>query len=162
MLTRPTRCAVVLAAAAALLAGATGCSGCGRSSEPVVTPLPKAVQDLGSIAQAYREAFEQRGKAPESFDDLRQYLTSLGGSPDEMRVSPNDGQPYVVMWGADPTRGGPGPVKGMWSIVAHEQTGANGVRAVADARGLAITVTDEEFAKLTFIRKRKSGKSGEK
>ena len=79
-----------------------------------------------------------------------------------MRVSPNDGQPYVVMWGRDPTRGGPGPVKGMWSIVAHEQTGANGMRAVADMRGLATTVTDEEFAKLTFIRKRKSEKSGEK
>jgi hypothetical protein len=162
MLTRPTRRAAILAITSALLLGSTGCSGCGRSSDAVVTPLPKAVQDVGSIAQAYREAFEQTGKAPESFNDLRQYLISLGGNPDEMRVSPNDGQPYVVMWGADPTRGGPGPVKGMWSIVAHEQTGANGARAIADTRGLAITVTDEEFAKLTFIRKRKSWKSGEK
>src|SRR5262245_39301551 len=137
MTTHPTRRAAMIAVLAALLIGSPGCSGCGGSSGPVVTPLPKAVQDLGSIAQAYREAFEQSGKAPESFDDLRKYLTSLGGNPDEMRVSPNDGQAYVVMWGADPTRGGPGPVKGMWSIVAHEQTGANGVRAVADIRGLA-------------------------
>jgi len=127
----------------------------------VVTPLPKAEQDLCSIAQAYREAFEQTGKAPESFDDIRKYLGSFG-NPDDMRVSPNDGQPYVVMWGADPTRGGAGPVKGMWAIVAHEQAGAGGKRAVADTRGLATTVTDEEFAKLTFIRKRKSGKSEEK
>jgi hypothetical protein len=162
MTTHLTRRAAVIAVMAALLIGSPGCAGCGRSSDPVVTPLPKAVQDVGSISQAYREAFEQTGKAPESFDDLRKYLTSLGGNPDDMRVSPNDGQPYVVMWGADPTRGGPGPIKGMWSIVAHEQTGANGVRAVADIRGLAVTVTDEEFAKLTFIRKRKSGKSGEK
>jgi len=143
---------------AALLATLPGCSGCSRSSDPVVTPIPKAEQDLCSIAQAYREAFEQTGKAPESFDDIRKYLASLG-NPDDMRVSPNDGQPYVVMWGADPTRGGAGPVKGMWSIVAHEQTGKNGRRAVADIRGLATTVTDEEFAKLSFIRKRKSGKS---
>jgi len=156
-----TRRAAVLSATAALLVSLTGCSGCGGASGPVVTPLPKAEQDLCSIAQAYREAFEQTGKAPESFDDLRKYLVSLGGNPDDMRISPNDGQPYVVMWGADPTRGGGGPVRGMWAIVAHEQTGAGGKRAVADMRGLATTVTDEEFARLTFIRKRKSGKSGE-
>jgi hypothetical protein len=132
-------------------------AGCGGSSDPVVTPIPKAEQDLCSIAQAYREAFEQKNKAPESFDDLRPYLTSFG-NPDDMRVSPNDGQPYVVMWGCDPTKGGGGPVKGMWSIVAHEQAGAGGKRAVADMRGLATTVTEEEFARLRFIGgKKKSG-----
>jgi hypothetical protein len=146
------------AALAVLLAGSSGCM---RTPDPVVTPLPKAEQNLCSIAQAYREAFEQTGKAPESFDDLRKYLAGLG-NPDDMRVSPNDGQPYVVMWGADPTRGGGGPVRGMWSIVAHEQKGAGGMRAVADVRGLATTVTDDEFAKLTFIRKRKAEKSGGK
>lgn len=132
---------------AALLAMAIGCGG---SSDPVVTPIPKAEQDLCSIAQAYREAFEQKNKAPESFDDLRPYLTSFG-NPDDMRVSPNDGQPYVVLWGCDPTKGGGGPVKGMWSIVAHEQVGAGGQRAVADMRGLATTVTEEEFSRLRFI-----------
>jgi hypothetical protein len=124
-------------------------AGCGNP-QPVVTPLPKAEQDLCSIAQAYREAFERTNRAPESFDELRPYLTSFG-NPDDMRVSPNDGQPYVVMWGADPTKGGGGPVKGMWSIIAHEEKGKNGQRAVADIRGLAATVTDEEFAKLRFI-----------
>ena len=47
-----------------------------------------------------------------------------------------------------PTKGGGGPVRGMWSIIAHEQNGTGGQRAVADVRGLAITVTDEEFARL--------------
>ena len=137
---------------AAVAAGGGGCS----RSDPVVTPLPKAEQDLCSIAQAYREAFERTNKAPESFEELRPFLASFG-NPDDMRVSPNDGQPYVVMWGADPTKGGGGPVKGMWSIIAHEQTGKNGLRAVADIRGLAATVTDEEFAQLRFIQKKKSG-----
>ena len=147
----------VFSATAALLVSLTGCSGCGHGSGPVVTPLPKAEQDLCSIAQAYREAFERTNKAPESFEELRPFLVSFG-NPDDMRVSPNDGQPYVVMWGADPTRGGGGPVKGMWSIVAHEQTGKDGRRAVADMRGLAATVTDEEFARLRFISaKKKSG-----
>jgi hypothetical protein len=130
--------------------------GCGRSSDPVVTPIPKAEQDLCTIAQAYVAAFEEKNKPPESFDDLRRYLAGFG-NPDDMRLSPNDGQPYVVMWGCDPTRGGAGPVRGMWSIVAHEQTGKDGRRAVADTRGLATTVTDEEFAKLKFIGKRKTG-----
>lgn len=139
----------------ALLAAAVGCVG---SSDPVVTPIPKSEQDLCSIAQAYVAAFEEKNKPPESFDDLRPYLTALGGNPDDMRVSPNDGQPYVVLWGGDPTRGGAGPVKGMWAIVAHEQTGKNGMRSVADTRGLATTVTEEEFAKLRFIGgKKKSG-----
>src|SRR5262245_7118906 len=147
--------AAQLAATVVLVTGFSGC----WSSTPVVTPLPKAEQDLCSIAQAYREAFEQTGKAPESFDDIRKYLAGLG-NPDDMRASPNDGQPYVVMWGADPTRGGGGSVRGMWSIVAHEQTGKGGKRAVADIRGVATTVADEEFARLTFIRKRKSDKPG--
>ena len=150
-----TRRAIAFSATAALLVGLVGCSGCGGGpSGVVVTPLPKAEQDLCSIAQAYKETFEQTGKAPQSFDDIRKYLASFG-NPDDMRVSPNDSQPYVVMWGADPTRGGGGPVRGMWSIVAHEQTGANGKRSVADIRGLATTVTDEEFSRLTFIRKKK-------
>lgn len=147
---RPARWLGLVAAVAA----AVGCT----SSSPVVTPLPKAEQDLCSIAQAYKESFEQKGKAPESFADLRTYLVSLGGNPDEMQMSPNDGQPYVVLWGCDPTKGGGGPVKGMWSIIAHEQTGKGGLRAVADMRGLATTVTDEEFAKLRFISGKKKAK----
>src|SRR5688572_15367282 len=139
---------------AALLATVVGCGG---SSDPVVTPIPKAEQDLCSIAQAYVAAFEEKNKAPESFDDLRPILSSFG-NPDDMRVSPNDGQPYVVLWGCDPTKGGGGPVKGMWNIVAHEQVGVGGKRAVADMRGLATTVTEEEFARLKFIGgKKKSG-----
>ena len=126
------------------------------SSGPVVTPLPKAEQDLCLIAQAYCGLFEETGKAAESFDDLRPFLTARGRNPDDMRVSPNDGQPYMVMWGADPTRGGGGNPKGLTRVVAHEQTGTGGVRAVADTRGLAATVTGEEFAQLKFIEKRKS------
>jgi hypothetical protein len=156
MTTRSVGQVSAFAVLAVLLAGLTGCSGCVGSSDPVVTPLPKAVQDLGSIAQAYREAFEQSGKAPESFDDIRKYLASFG-NPDDMRVSPNDGQPYVVMWGGDPTRGGGVNPKGLWHIVAHEKVGAGGMRAVADMRGIGGMVTDEEFAQLKFIGKRKSG-----
>ena len=136
--------------------------GCSSNPDPVVTPLPKAEQDLCSIAQAYREAFEQTNKAPESFDDLRKYLISLGGNPDGMQISPNDGQPYVILWGCDPTRGGAGPVKGMWTIIAHEQSGKDGKRAIADMRGLATTVTDEEFSRLKFISKKSTSKGKER
>jgi hypothetical protein len=138
---------------AVLLAGLTGCGG---SSDVVVTPQPKAEKDLCLIAQAYSGVFEETGKAPQSFEELRKFITTLGHNPDDVRVSPNDGQPYVVIWGGDPTRGGGVNPKGLWHIVAHEQTGTGGMRAVADMRGLAATVTDEEFAQLKFIGKRKS------
>jgi hypothetical protein len=143
---------------AALLAVAVGCGG---SSDPVVTPIPEAEQDLCSLAQAYIYTYEKNNKAPESFDELRPMLSEFG-NPDDMRISPNDGQPYVVLWGCDPTKGGGGPVKGMWSIVAHEQVGADGKRAVADMRGIATTVTEEEFARLRFIggKKKSSGERG--
>ena len=127
--------------------------GCGRS-DPVETPMPQAEKDLGTISQAYKEAFERTNKAPENFEDLRPYLKSLGRTPEDIQVSPNDGQPYVVLWGCDPTRGGSSGAQALTLIVCHEKTGKDGKRAVSDTRGRVATVTDEEFARLRFIPKK--------
>jgi hypothetical protein len=116
--------------------------------------MPQAEKDVGTISQAYKEAFERTNKAPESFEDLRPYLKSLGRTPEDIQVSPNDGQPYVVLWGCDPTRGGSSGAQGLTLIVCHEKTGKDGKRAVSDNRGRVATVTDEEFAKLRFITKK--------
>ena len=127
--------------------------GCGKS-EPNVTLMPAAEKDLGTISQAFKEAYERSNKAPESFEDLRPYLKSLGRTPEDIQVSPNDGQPYVVMWGCDPTRGGSGGAQALTLIVCHEKTGKDGKRAVSDTRGRVATVTDEEFTRLKFIPKK--------
>ena len=127
--------------------------GCGKS-EPIVTPMPPAEKDLGTISQAYREAFERTNKAPENFEDLRPYLKSLDRTPEDIQISPNDGQPYVVLWGCDPTRAGSSGAQQLTLIVCHEKTGKDGKRAVSDTRGRVATVTDEEFTKLRFITKK--------
>jgi hypothetical protein len=128
-------------------------AGCGKS-DPVETPMPQAEKDLGTISQAYKEAFERTNKAPENFEDLRLYLKSLGRTPEDIQVSPNDGQPYVVLWGCDPTRAGSSGAQLLALIVCHEKTGKDGKRAVSDTRGRVATVTDEEFSKLRFITKK--------
>lgn len=125
--------------------------GCGKS-DPVETPMPAAEKDLGTISQAYKEAFERTNKAPKSFEELRPYLKSLGRSPEDIQISPNDGQPYVVLWGGDPTRGGGGGVQQLSLIVCHEKAGKDGKRAVSDTRGRVATVTDDEFSRLKFIK----------
>ena len=61
-----------------LLATAVGCVG---SSDPVVTPIPEAEQDLCSLAQAYIYAFEEKNKAPESFDELGGHAGGEAGEP---------------------------------------------------------------------------------
>jgi hypothetical protein len=135
------------------MAAAVFAGGCGKS-DPVETPMPQAEKDLGTISQAYREAFERTNKAPENFEDLRPYLKSLNRSPEDIQVSPNDGQPYVVYWGCDPTRAGSSGVQLLSLIVCHEKTGKDGKRAVSDTRGRVATVTDDEFTKLRFIAKK--------
>src|SRR5262245_32443901 len=136
-----------------LLLAVLATGGCGKS-EPNVTPMPAAEKDLGTIAQAFREAYERSNKSPESFEDLRPYLKSLGRAPEDIQVSANDGQPYVVLWGCDPSRGGSSGVQPLGLIVCHEKTGKDGKRAVADTRGQVKTVNEEEFARLRFITKR--------
>jgi hypothetical protein len=130
---------------AVLLAGLAGCS-----PSTHVVPLTKAEKSLTSIVLAYKEAHKQLGRAPKSADELKPFLKEFG-DPGELLVSPNDGQPFVVVWGVDPTRGGPIGYKGMWQIIAYDQKGTGGRRAVTDIRGRPMTVPEEDFQKLTFV-----------
>jgi hypothetical protein len=129
-----------------LLVGLTGCG-----SQPHVVPFSQAEKNLTHIALAYSDAHAQLGRPPKSVEDLKSSLKEFG-NPDELLVSPNDGQPYVIIWGADPSRGGPTPYQGMWQILAYEQKGVGGSRAVTDVRGRPMRVPDEDFPKLTFVR----------
>src|SRR5262245_28454130 len=85
--------------AAALLASLAGC---GPSSDPYVVPLTTAEKQLTSIAMAYTDAHGRLGRAPQNAEELRPYLKAFG-DPDELLVSPNDGKPFVVIWGKNPT-----------------------------------------------------------
>jgi hypothetical protein len=127
-----------------LLAGLTGCG-----SGAKVLSLTNCEQTLAHVAMAYTEADSRLGHPPKNTEELKPYLKAYG-NPDELLVSPNDGQPFVIIWGVDTTRGGPTDYKGMWSILVYEQKGASGKRTIADTRGRPMTIPTEDFAKLTF------------
>lgn len=128
-----------------VLAHATGCGGSG----PNVVPLSKAEKALTFVALAYGEAHARLGRGPKDADELKPFLKEFG-NPDELLVSPNDGQPFIVVWGANP-RGGPTEYKQMFPILAYESKGTRGRRALTDIRGRPLTVPQEDFPKLTFV-----------
>jgi hypothetical protein len=128
-----------------VLAGLTGCG-----SGPHVVPLTRAEKNLSSIAMAYADAHSRLGRPPKNADELKPFLKEFG-NPEELLVSPNDHQPFVVVWGVDPTRGGPTDYRGMWPILAYERKGTGGQRAITDIRGRPLTVPAEDFAKLKFV-----------
>ncbi len=132
-----------------LLAGLIGC-GSGTN----VVPFSPAEQGLSKIALAYLDAHSRLGHGPKNAEELKPSLKDFG-NPDELLVSPNDGQPYVIVWGVDPTRGGPTEYKGMWQILAYERQGTSGRRAVTDIRGRPMNVPEEDFSKLTFVGRHK-------
>jgi hypothetical protein len=138
-----------LAGPAVLLAGLSGCGGCG--SGPDVVKFSPAENRLTQIAMAYGDAQSELGHPPKNAEELKPFLKPHG-DPDDLLVSPNDGQPYVIVWGADVSRGGPTDYKQLWQVLAYEQKGARGHRAVTDVRGRPMNVPDAEFSSLTFVR----------
>jgi hypothetical protein len=47
--------------------------------------------------------------------------------------------------------GGPTEYKQMFPILAYEHEGTRGKRALTDIRGRPMTVSEEDFPKLTFV-----------
>jgi hypothetical protein len=131
---------------AVLLTGLAGC----WSSDPKVLPLTESEKNLTNIALAYVDAHSELRHGPKNADELKPFL-KVYGDPDQLLVSPNDGESYVVVWGADPSRGGPTEYKQMFPIIAYERKGTGGRRAVTDIRGRPMTVPDEDFPKLKFV-----------
>jgi hypothetical protein len=125
--------------------------GCSSSSDVKVVPFSKAEQDLSKIAMAYSDAQSDLGRPPKNAEEIKPFLKGFG-NPEAMLTSPNDGQLYVVVWGANTTQGGPTEYKGMFPILAYERKGAGGRRAVTDIRGRPMSIPDEDFPKLTFVR----------
>ncbi|MDX1948013.1 MAG: hypothetical protein SFU86_21620 [Pirellulaceae bacterium] len=121
---------------------ALAASGCGGSVPPKVPALDG--KRLGAISFAYQRASEKLGHPPTSIAELKPHL-SLVGDPDELLVSPRDGQPYVIVWGVNlEAFEGPTP-----PVVAYEAGGAGGRRMVLNVMGISV-LTDAEFAALNL------------
>jgi hypothetical protein len=124
------------------------------SSETDVVRFSNAEQELTFIAMAYGDAHAKLGRSPKDSEELKPFLKTFG-DPDDLLTSPNDSQPYVVVWDLDPSRGGPTAYKQMFPILAYEATGSSGQRAVTDVRGRPMMVPQGDFSKLTFAGRHK-------
>jgi len=115
-------------------------SGC-SSSKPI-TELSKEEQAISLVGRAYRDASMALRRGPKSIQELKPYLKKYG-DPDQSLVSPNDGQPYQIVWGLTPARPARSAVDN--PILAYEQTGKDGKRYVLDYMLKVHHLTDKEF-----------------
>jgi hypothetical protein len=123
----------------------TALAGCGSSTH--VVPLTPAENRLTKIAMAYADAEDNLGHPPKNADELKPFLKTFG-NPEELLVSPNDGKPFVVVWGKK-LAGGPTEYKNMFPILAYEQSGSS--RAVTDIRGRPMTVPEADLDQLRYL-----------
>jgi hypothetical protein len=119
----------------------------GCSSKPKERDPDKSEENLKRIGQAYRDAGLQLHRPPANLQDIKPYLMKYG-DPEELLRSPNDGQPYDIVWRITPLRFSPGVTH--IKVLAHEHTSANSKRYILDVMLKTRSMTDEEFATVEF------------
>ena len=121
--------------------------GVGCAKEPT-TVEGDASERLRALARGINQyASSNRGKAPKDEETLKKFLarTMPNESADDLLVSPRDGQPYVVLYGAELSMPDPSSNQG-WPPVAYEAEGVEGKRQVAFFSGGVEELDDEAFA----------------
>ena len=104
----------------------------------------RSQEALRTIAAAYGAAIAKRGKPPAGPDDIKPFLPA-GVSVDDALRSPRDGQPFVVLWGADPRTG----MDAKPLVIAYEPQGKDGRRMVFTAMGV-FAMSDAGFREARF------------
>lgn len=116
--------------------------GCAKPPEPE-KPTPFA--QLEKVGQAYERAQQILQRPPKNLDEIKEFVKELG-NPDDILRSPNDHEPYQIIWGVDVTAeqpdGSPKP------IIAYEKNGQNGKRFILRAGNVAEEVPDADFIKV--------------
>lgn len=101
-------------------------------------------ENLSVLANAYQQATEKNNQPPQSAEDLKPFLPA-DADPNKLLVSVRDGQPFVIVWGADPRTGM--DLKPM--VIGYEKNGKGGTRMVYTAMGV-MTMADADFAEANF------------
>lgn len=130
----------------ALAAILTAClaAGCGRKIQVTDETESKSQEALRAVATAYNAALSKRGKPPAGPDDVAPFLPK-GMSLDDALRSPQDNQPFVIIWGTDPRKGmDVNPL-----VIGYEAQGKNGRRMVFTAMGV-FSMTDSRFKEARF------------
>jgi len=132
----------VLRSLALVIGVSLALSGCSSRARRVVKT--SETENLTKILAAYDQATRQLGRPPANLEEFKPFLTPYGNA-DEILRSPNDGQPYGLVWGVDVRKSSlhmmPPPA------LAYETQGVNGKRYVLTVMGV-VPMTEEEFAQL--------------
>ncbi len=133
---------------AAVCAAATG--GCGPTVVVKTGEVDASDIHLSALARIYGRTQQQLGRPPRTADELRPYAKGETDF-DKLLVSPNDHQPYVVVWGTNLLTS-----PDSYLVVAYERTGSNGFRHVLTPTG-TLLLSDADFARATFPTGHKPG-----
>jgi hypothetical protein len=111
----------------------------------------KAADHLRKIANAFDVA-AYAGGAPTNADELKPHLKTVSpkDDPETLLRSPNDGEPYEIMWGVNLDR-----QTDIGAIFAHEKKGVNGKRYVISVARIVTQVSDADFENSTFAKGRR-------
>ena len=134
---RPWARRIWLVALAGLLA-----AGCTPAEIRAQKPMDPAMERLLAVSFAYGQFHQAKGREPRGPDDLRGLLAA------DALVSPRDGEPFVILWGAEfmPPLG----QDARRPILAYEKRGRDGSRYVLTALGYVELLTDDELRSSIF------------
>jgi hypothetical protein len=114
-------------------------------------------ENLLLIYQAYKMAEIRTKHIPEKLDDIRSHF--VDEDPATILTSPNDDEPYVILWGTStilrpPASKKPGDAGTVASpnqlpLLAYEKTGKAGRRYALNIAGKVATLTEDEFKQAT-------------
>lgn len=123
--------------------------GCARTSKP---PENKAADNLRKISQAYDIAMYKNRHPPQDAEELKPFLKEVSQQedPDAILVSPNDHQPYEIVWGVNLDK-----ATEINAILAHEKQGIDGQRFVITVARITKQVSDADFKSASFAKGKK-------
>lgn len=118
-------------------------AGCGPTVVVKEGKVDPTDVNLATLGRLYAAAEQQFGRPPKNQVELKAFAKDVADF-DKLLVSDNDGQPFVVVWGASTVGSA-----NQETVIAYERTGANGFRHVLTPTGTQMLSADE-FAKARF------------
>ena len=119
-------------------------TGCGQGGGRERNPTEERLYKIGT---AYLRSCHALGRGPSDFGEIKEHIE--GDVPEDLLVSPNDGKPFVILWGVDVTQLR-FTRQNIFYVLAYERTGVNGTRYVLRYPIGLVLMTDEELEKAPF------------
>jgi hypothetical protein len=119
-------------------------AGCGNKRGHERNPTEDRLYKIG---KAYLQTCFRLGRAPESFDEIKPDIR--GDIPEDLLISPNDGEKFVILWGVDVTELSP-TKEDQLTVTGYEKNGVDGTRYVLRFPISIAKMTDEELQKAGF------------